>query len=109
MKPYARVHEIALVLVAVAGSMSLSAAPAAPGGSSDKLGRPELPKSVFILPASPQEGRDPFFPNSDRVYAENPKNIKPPAPKDTAPSVADLVVKGIYTAEDGHVLALINN
>ena len=30
---------------------------------------PEIPASVFVWPANPKEGRDPFFPNSKRPYA----------------------------------------
>ncbi len=30
---------------------------------------PEIPKSVFVIPANPKEGRDPFYPNSTSMYA----------------------------------------
>jgi hypothetical protein len=38
----------------------------------------EIPKSVFVIPAIPKEGRDPFFPNSSRVYAVNSAKTKAP-------------------------------
>lgn len=30
---------------------------------------PEIPKSVFVVPANPKEGRDPFYPNATSMYA----------------------------------------
>ena len=42
-----------------------------------------IPLSVFVLPATPSEGRDPFFPKSTRPYASQQpqqpqKGVKPP-------------------------------
>ena len=31
--------------------------------------QPQIPKSVFIIPATPQDGKDPFFPLSMRLFA----------------------------------------
>ena len=30
---------------------------------------PEIPKSVFIIPSTPHQGKDPFYPNSTRLFA----------------------------------------
>lgn len=64
---------------------------------------PEPPKSVFRVPASSQEGRDPFFPLSSlRTSQVSPS--KPPA----AAAPAELELKGISGSAD-HRLAIINN
>jgi hypothetical protein len=77
-----------------AGLMPLGAAPAP--------AKPAMPQSVFVVPTKPEEGRDPFFPNSTRPYDTNP--AKPV----TGPSVTDLVFRGIMS--DGkHPLAIIND
>jgi hypothetical protein len=59
-------------------------------------------QSVFILPASPAEGRDPFFPESTRT-------IEGAAPASHSPTaeVASLKVPGI-SGRPGHWLAIIN-
>ena len=67
-----------------------------------------LPKSLFVMPRNPNEGKDPFFPLSIRVY-----NIPPPvvAPAtNTTPVLVsyELKVNGVSgTAENR--LAIINN
>jgi hypothetical protein len=54
-----------LLSLAVASlSPLLAALPAAPPA------RLEIPKSVFTVPANSNEGRDPFFPDSTRVYEQ---------------------------------------
>jgi hypothetical protein len=59
-------------------------------------------RSIFILPSSPSEGRDPFFPDSTRPYkvavAANPRVV----------DVNSLVVKGFSGSVD-HRLVIINN
>jgi hypothetical protein len=63
---------------------------------------PQTPLSVFIQPASPQEGRDPFYPNSNRPYQSQ-------MPLNTPTSdLSSLVLQGIYGVS-GHRLAIINN
>ena len=59
-------------------------------------------RSVFVLPANPKEGRDPFFPNSSRPYEEIAS--KNPVVSD----ITSLVLKGISGPPD-HRLAIINN
>lgn len=82
--------------LAAAGSSPLFAAPAAPPA---KL---EMPQSVFVTPVKPQEGRDPFFPNSTRPYDDNPDKIT------SGPTLTDLVFKGIV-GTGSSALAIINN
>ena len=60
------------------------------------------PRSGFVIPTNPQEGRDPFYPNSSRPY-ENA-----PVAKASAGDVSSLVLKGISGPPD-HRLAIINN
>jgi hypothetical protein len=65
----------------------------------------EIPKSVFIIPTTPQEGKDPFFPFSTRLYTSvvvrtNAQTIS------AVPS--DLKLNGISGTSD-HRLAIINN
>jgi hypothetical protein len=68
---------------------------------------PEPPKSAFIIPASPQEGKDPFFPQSTRLFKVP---IVPPATTGTNPPavVVELLLKGVSGAANRR-LAIINN
>ncbi len=83
-----------LVFLAVVGGLPLVAAP-----PTDKA---EIPKSTFVYPTKPADGRDPFFPKSLRPYQDNPD-----APK-TGPSLADLTLKSILGASP-NAFAIINN
>ncbi|MDE3068794.1 MAG: hypothetical protein KGJ60_14770 [Verrucomicrobiota bacterium] len=60
---------------------------------------PKLPKSVFTLPTTPAEGRDPFFPNSLRPYQ---------AVTSHAVALSSLVIMGILGTPE-HPLVIINN
>jgi hypothetical protein len=64
----------------------------------------EIPKSVFEVPTSPKEGRDPFFPDSTRIYAvtTTKTNVIRSAPP------AELVLK-ILSGTPASPLAAINN
>lgn len=100
MKNRAKKLETALAVLLpllTAGVLPLAAAPtpAAPA-------KPVMPQSAFVMPTRPEEGRDPFFPNSTRPYDSNPS--KPVA----GPSLTDLAFKGII-ANGIHSLAIINN
>ena len=57
-------------------------------------------RSVFIIPASPHDGRDPFFPESTRPYEA--------AITSHVQQVINLVVKGI-SGTAGDRLVIINN
>lgn len=87
-----------LVAVSLAGMANGFAAPPASA--------PDLPppKSVFTLPSKPQEGRDPFFPDSTRPYEEAVA-----ATTSNVPSITDLIVKTILVNEHGQAFALIND
>lgn len=63
--------------------------------------KPEPVRSVFVMPASTRDGRDPFFPESSRPYEDAM------ATKNT-PETSALVVKGI-SFEHGHAMVIINN
>lgn len=86
----------ALLPVAMAGSLSLIAAPQV------QPAKQEAPQSVFIIPNNPNEGRDPFFPESTRHHAESSKTdvANTPAPVATGSLTLKSIVGG---------LAIINN
>jgi len=68
--------------------------------------QPEIPKSVFLIPATPQEGKDPFFPHSMRLFVSGvvvKTNVQP-----TAPPPVELRLNGISGTADRR-LAIINN
>ena len=63
------------------------------------------PRSVFVEPASPKDGRDPFYPESKRFVAE------PTAPTKAVDRTSDLTslkVLGISSTSE-RLLAIINN
>ena len=70
---------------------------------------PPIPQSVFIIPTNPQEGKDPFFPRSMRLF--NDVVVKTNL-QSTAVAVAviavELKLNGISGTAD-HRLAIINN
>jgi hypothetical protein len=63
----------------------------------------EIPRSVFVIPATPEEGRDPFFPNSNRLSAGT-RTTKLAAP---VPAEVSLVLNGLSGTPE-HRLAIIN-
>ena len=68
----------------------------------------EIPQSVFIVPTSPSEGRDPFFPRTIRLFAGTrpASNINV---RTNPPSFAvELALKGISGTRE-RPLAIINN
>ena len=68
---------------------------------------PEPPKSVFNNPANPQQGKDPFFPQSTRRLPAPPQVVSHGATNQPV-VVADLELKGISGAANRR-LAIINN
>lgn len=84
-----------IILIATAKAADKS--PATPA-------EPAQIRSVFVLPASPKDGRDPFFPESTRVYdammavSQTNKTVE----------VTSLKVPGI-SGTPGHLFAIINN
>jgi hypothetical protein len=63
---------------------------------------PSVPRSVFNQPASPKEGRDPFFPGSTRLFASMV------IPKANSNDLSSLVIRGKSGASD-HPLVIIND
>ena len=100
---------LCLAFCAARAAQTPAAAPAKPAAASlaptnAAPAEPELPKSVFIEPATPRDGRDPFFPNSTR-HAKLPviqtTNVPPVA-------IVELELKGI-SGPAGRRMAIINN
>jgi hypothetical protein len=91
----AQAAETAKPLVAHARTARTAATPASTAA-------PALPLSTFVLPRKPTEGRDPFFPNSIRVYGEAAVTNR------SATVMVDLVLKGISGTTE-KPLAIINS
>jgi hypothetical protein len=82
--------------------LPLAAAPTAAPVVQPVIPEVVVTRSVFVLPANPKEGRDPFFPNSSRPYED--ATSKNPVVSD----MTALVLRGISGPPD-HRLAIINN
>jgi hypothetical protein len=78
---------------------------AAPAPTNTPPAQVEIPKSVFTVPSSPQEGKDPFFPLSTRLHAAVVVKTKGNAPSAT---IIDLKLKG-FSGTQERPLAIINN
>jgi hypothetical protein len=65
----------------------------------------EIPRSVFVLPRNPSEGRDPFFPHTSRLSGARATETKTVTNK--PPAVIELALKGISGTRD-RPLAIIN-
>jgi hypothetical protein len=89
---------IGLLSAAILWTLPLAAAPAGQTQSAQT----NAPHSNFTLPANPGEGRDPFFPKSNRPY-----EAAMTATNSTV-EVTSLVVRGISGSSD-HRLVIINN
>ncbi|HXR04766.1 MAG TPA: hypothetical protein VN836_08680 [Verrucomicrobiae bacterium] len=89
---------VVLVLATVLWAAPLMAAPATQSQSA----MTNSPRSAFVLPANPGEGRDPFFPKSNRPYETAMTATN------NAVEVTALVVRGISGSPD-HRLVIINN
>jgi hypothetical protein len=63
---------------------------------------PPLPRSIFELPTTPRDGRDPFFPNSPRLFASMA------VPQAKSKDLSSLVVRGKSGTPD-HPLVIIND
>jgi hypothetical protein len=59
-------------------------------------------QSVFVMPSSPNEGRDPFFPNSMRPYEDAMSKVKRPA------DLTSLEIKG-FSQLGSQRYVIINN
>jgi hypothetical protein len=82
-------------------ALVLQAAPTQAGASAQAPETAVSP-SVFVMPNTPQDGRDPFFPRSMRPYAH------PIIPTNAPVIIADLRLNGISGSAERR-LAIINN
>lgn len=89
---------ILLVALAVSAAPAVLADAAKPAPPKPK---PVAAKSVFKMPLSPQEGRDPFFPESTHPYEDA-------TPVTHALDASSFAVKGI-SMENGRYMVIINN
>jgi hypothetical protein len=84
--------------------LALAAAGLTAAGADTTKTAPALPvpeRSLFIMPANAREGRDPFFPESSRLYEENV------AVKHTIDN-SSFSIKGL-SIEHGRAMVIINN
>ena len=59
--------------------------------------------SVFVMPSSSRDGRDPFYPESQRPYEEAVVQVAKPHTVD----VASFTITG-HSVENGHEMVIIN-
>jgi hypothetical protein len=86
---------MALLPMVVAGLSPLATAQIVPSVGTNVV------QSVFVLPDSPKEGRDPFFPSSLRPYRDRPN-------PGGAAELSDLKLEGV-TRSHGNVFVIIND
>jgi hypothetical protein len=101
---------LAAALLGLAFAAHAAQTPAASSGQAKATtnvapAEPEPPKSAFINPSTPQEGKDPFFPQSTRLR-KSP--VVATATTNLPPVVVELELKGISGAANRR-LAIINN
>jgi hypothetical protein len=101
----------ALICLALASSAAQTqtntpAKPSAPppAATNTAAAEPEIPKSVFIIPTTPQEGKDPFYPHSMRLFT----NLRVTTTNPPAVIAVELHLKALSGPPD-HRLAIINN
>ncbi|MGC9941537.1 MAG: hypothetical protein ABSE48_06850 [Verrucomicrobiota bacterium] len=87
---------ILLIALAAASASAIAQQAKTPAGN------PATERSVFILPTNPREGRDPFFPESIRPYA----NAVVAAP--AVPIINTLSIRG-FSGTPGNRMVIINN
>ena len=103
---------IMLSSLALAAGAADSAAPAkspAPAPTAAKAPPPEteIPKSTFVVPSNLQQGKDPFYPLSTRLF---PRPVTVSSNNEPAPAVAvvELQLKSL-SGVPGRRFAIINN
>jgi len=97
-RPWFRALTAGLLPAAVLWASPLVAAPT----TATQPAKTNTVRSVFALPANPGEGRDPFFPKSNRPY-ESSSTVT-----NNVVEVTALVVKGVSGSTDRR-LVIINN
>jgi hypothetical protein len=102
---------LCLALVSHAATKQTNAPAKTPSASPAPASTPvvtEIPRSIFVVPISERQGRDPFFPRTSRLFAVAP-TPSPGIVKTNQPSVAiELALKGISGTPE-RPLAIINN
>lgn len=103
---------LTFALVSDAAQTSSAAASSSAGqtavATNARPATPEAPKSVFLNPAKPEDGKDPFFPESKR-HRPPPAPVKQEVAKAAPPVVeVELELKGISGTPERR-LAIINN
>lgn len=88
---------------ASAGKTNAPAAKAATEAATPAPAETPIPRSVFVIPKSAKEGRDPFFPNSTRLFGEVTTKTNTTAPV----TKVDLVLKALAVSAEQR-LATIN-
>lgn len=115
LRSYRLIHKLPVFVAAVLGfafagfatTMRTNApAKAMPVATNAAPVQAEIPKSVFLVPTKPQEGKDPFFPRSMRLFASEVVKTNQQQPVVARP--VDLRLNGISGTPD-HRLAIINN
>lgn len=86
------------LIVALAAAGALARAGVPPKTAPVK---PVPAHSVFVMPANPREGRDPFFPESSRPYEEALASTN-------RTEASAFTIKGM-SYEHGHAMVIINN
>jgi hypothetical protein len=99
---------VAIVVAACPAQAGQTPAPApkAPGAPATTTNTAVIPQSVFLVPRVKEEGRDPFFPASVRVYGT--ATITPSVTNVQPVFNLDIRLKGFSGPLD-HRLAIINN
>jgi hypothetical protein len=107
-KPLAFVALLLSLAFASRAAQPRPSAPApAPAAATNALpAQPVIPQSVFIMPSTPQEGKDPFFPRSMRPYGPGHEVVKTNA--QSSAIFVELRLNGISGSAERR-LAIINN
>jgi hypothetical protein len=92
---------LALAAAVPSAQAAVGKTPARPANAATNTASAEIPQSVFVIPATSKEGRDPFFPDSIRVYNSGPVKVKSPD------AALTLVLNGL-SGTPQHRLAMIN-
>jgi hypothetical protein len=85
---------LALVALLAPGAELLATAAGAPATNLTASAEVVIPQSVFVVPSSPKEGRNPFFPMSVPVAPPQPVPTTIGKPAEPTDVVAGLVLKG---------------
>ena len=103
MKTCQRVFHISLAILswaALASPSTINSAP--PATNANTNAGSDIPRSVFVIPKSPKQGRDPFYPDSVRPYGTSAV-----AQTNSATTSAVLVLNGLSGSAQKR-LAIIN-